>query len=149
MNAIDQHNAIISLEQSLVPATSLIDSRTEKDWLGFLCDYASLINFYDSKNLVKGTWEPFLLKDPVFLLASISKTRFNQIHSRYVNACTVLERHFTLEKLKHIHVDGHKKDIPDSFNQVFDQLTDIFIHIKRWIYFMQKTDDDYGSLKAT
>jgi len=135
MNAIDQYNSIISLERSLVPAPSLIDGRTEKDWLSFLCDYATLINFYNGNNTLSGDWSPFLLKDPVFLLASISKTRFSEHHSLYMK---------TAEKLhKLLRAKAPDHDIADPFNRLFDQLTDIFVYIKRWVYFMQRTDDEY------
>jgi hypothetical protein len=140
MNAIDQYNIIKSWEQSLVPSASLIDGRTEQDRLNFLCDYASLINFYDSNNKLKGNWSPFLIKDPVFLLAHIAKTRFTAFHSRYLNTCATLDRLF---QNPDEHPEHYNEDIARAFNLLFGEFTDIFIHIKRWIYFMRMTNDEY------
>lgn len=135
MNTIDQHEAMISLEQALVPAPSLIDGRTEQDWLCFLSDFASLINFYDKNNHLNGNWTPFLLKDPVFLLAIISKTKVAELHSLYRNTCSKLESLIALKT--------DTADITVSFNQLFDQIVNIFMHIKRWIHFMQRSTDEY------
>lgn len=140
MNAIDQYNITKSWEQSLVPAPSLIDGRTEQDRLNFLSNYASLINFYDSNNQVKGNWSPFLIKDPVFLLAHIAKTRFTAAHSRYVNTCATLSRLFQKPEEHPAH---RQEDVAWAFNLLFGELTDIFIHIKQWIYFMRMTNDEY------
>ena len=141
MNAIDQYKITQSWKQSLVPAPALIDSRTEQDRLNFLCNYASLINFYDSNNQLKGNWEPFLIKDPVFLLAHIAKTRSTAMHSHYLNTCTTLDRLTQPKPPKH--PDNYQMDLDSAFNVLFAGLTDVFVHIKRWIYFMQMTNDEY------
>src|SRR3569833_230995 len=141
MNAIDQYKITQSWKQSLVPAPALIDSRTEQDRLNFLCKYASLINFYDSNNQLKGNWEPFLIKDPVFLLAHIAKTRSTAMHSHYLNTCTTLDRLTQPKPPKH--PDNYQMDLDSAFNVLFAGLTDVFVHIKRWIYFMQMTNDEY------
>lgn len=135
MNTIDQYNIMLPPVQFLDPGPSLIDGRTEQDWLSFLCDYATLINFYDSNNEVTGSWAPFLLKDPVFLLASISTIRFNEFHSQYANTCNKLA--------KLLQTATYTRETAAAFNQLFDQLTNIAIQIKRWIYFMQFTNTKY------
>jgi hypothetical protein len=143
MTIIDQNNAFISLNQALVPAPSLLDGRTERDMLGFLSDFASLINFYDKDNSLNGSWAPFLLKDPIFLQASISKTNFAAFYSLYVNTCIKLEK--TLAA-----ITNNIPDVPDRtflFNHLFDQLIAIFMKIKRWVYYMQRSDDDYSLKK--
>ena len=141
MNVIDQNSALNSLDNALVPAPSLIDGRTEQDRLCFLSEFASLINFYDNNNNINGNWTPFLLKDPVFLLAAISKTRFSEFHTLYLDTCLKLKQ--LLEPQLNELVTDNKNAISISFNQLFDQLTRIFMHIKRWIYYMQKSGDDY------
>jgi len=136
MKVIDQNSAINSLNQALVPGALLIDGRTEQDMLCFLSDFASLINFYDQDNNVKGNWAPFLLKDSVFLMAHISKTRLSKYYSIYRNTCDNLQ----------LILDQMKTDagyIAVLFNHLFDQLTHIFMLIKQWVYYMQKSDDDY------
>jgi len=136
MRMIDQNSAVNSLNQALIPGALLIDGRTEQDMLCFLSDFASLINFYDKDNSIKGNWVPFLLKDSVFLMAHISKTRFLKFYSIYRNTCDNLQ--IFLDKIQ-----TDAADIAVSFNHLFDQLTHIFMLIKQWVYYMQKSDDDY------
>ncbi|MCW3071448.1 MAG: hypothetical protein JWO44_1338 [Bacteroidetes bacterium] len=133
MKAIDQNSAVISLEEALVPGPSMIDGRTEQDWLFFLSEFASLINFYDTDNTVKGSWEAFLLKDPVFLLAAISKTPFLKWHSLYVSVCLKVEQLFVTQ--------NHPFSAP--FNELFDQLTGVFVKIRQWTVYMQRSVDEY------
>jgi hypothetical protein len=139
MSAIDQNSALLSLERALVPAPLLIDGRTEQDRLGFLAEFASLINFYDKENNIHGNWSPFLLKDPLFLLASISKTGYAKLHTMYLNTCLRLDK--VLAQASQIIMDTNI--IPVYFNQLFDQLISVFMHFKRWIYYMQRSDDEY------
>ena len=135
MNLINQISAVRSLNEALVPGSTLIDGRTERDRLSFLSDFASLINFYDKNNNLHGSWAPFLLKDPVFLLASISKTNFAEFHSLYVNSCLKLER--ILEK------DMLTVELANNVNLLFDQLINIFTKIERWTYYMQTFTEEY------
>ncbi|WP_158992497.1 hypothetical protein [Mucilaginibacter sp. L196] len=140
MNGIDQYSLLNSLNEALMPGSSLIDGRTEQDRLCFFAEFASVINFYDEENNIKGNWAPFMLKDPIFLLASISKTRFAQIHNQYLETC---------HRLK-VLIDDQKNEvitdlvaISNLFNQLFDQLIRVFICIKRWIYYMQRSNEVY------
>ena len=136
MNQFDQHTAIIALEQALVPSAGLVDSRTEADNLRFLVDIASLFNFYDQTNKINGNWSPFLLKDPVFLVASIAKTSFQKAYSLFINTCVQLE--------KSLQTDINTAFISNAFNQLFDQLTYIFHTIERWTYYMQQSNLEYN-----
>ncbi len=135
MQVASQNSYVDSMERALAGAPGLIDSRTEKDWLCFLADFASLINFYDNNNTIRGNWTPFLTKDPVFLLAAISKTHFDQSYSAYTGLCTRME-----ELLK---PGGPSNVFSQGFNQLFDQLTSIFMCIKRWIYYMKVSVYEY------
>ncbi len=135
MNSIDQNSAMMSLEHALVATPTLIDNRTEKDRLSFLVDFAALINFYDRDNNINGDWTPFLLKDPVFLIASIAKIPFNRIQSLYLRTCLELKEALTKNKSSDY--------ISNSFNQLFDQLTKIFRQIERWTYYMLKSNYVY------
>lgn len=133
MNEISQYDALLSLEKALVPSPALIDGRTEQDWLCFLAEFATLINFYDDDNNINGNWSPFLLKDPLFLLAAISKTRFDRYHSIYLSNTRSLQ-----QLINKITADEKDADaIAFFFNRVFDELTRVFMEIKRWIYYMQ------------
>jgi len=138
MKTVDQNSVLNSQWQALTPSQVLIDGRTEQDWLSFLTEFATLINFYDSDNTINGNWSPFLLKDPVFLLAYISKTGFNKYHSLYNTTCATLSGVLRV-------ADGHKAgtDLGGYFNQLFDQLFTVFMKIKRWVYFMHRSPEVY------
>ncbi len=135
MRILNQNSALESLDIALVKSSDLIDSRTEQDLLSFLVNYASLINFYDHHNHIDGDWTPFLLKDPVFLLASIAKTNFKQLHILYVKTSLNVEQ--TLTK------DQDSKKVAQAIHQLFDQLLDVFAYIEQWTHFMQKSDKVY------
>jgi hypothetical protein len=136
MNTMNQNKILTSLEDALVPAPYLVDGRTELDWLSFIADFASLINFYDTNNKVNGSWAPFLLKDPVILLATISKTNVSKIHALYLQTSTHIER--TIES------NDPKIDVAYLFNSLFEQLLRLFAKLERWIYFMQKSNQEYS-----
>lgn len=135
MSQFDQHTAMIALEKALVPNPRLIDGRTEADNLRLLADFASLFNFYDRTNTINGNWSPFLLKDPVFLVASIAKTSFQKAYSLFINTCLQLE--------KNLKIDLNTPFISNGFNQLFDQLTAVFQTIERWTYSMQQSNLEY------
>lgn len=135
MHTIDQDSAIRSLQQALIPAPGLIDGRTEKDWLNFLSGFAGLLNFYDLENNKNGTWAPFILKDPLFLTASITGTPFSRYHNLYLD---------TVAKLKeYIATPGNTPQTALRFNHLFNQLNDVFVIIKHWIHRMQMSADEY------
>jgi hypothetical protein len=134
MNTIDQNIVLRSLNHALVPGASLVDGRTERDRLAFFADFASLINFFDHTNTIKGSWRPFILKDPVFLLAHISATRFHNWHTLYRNE---LARLSTLSAQQ----DTDIKELGAIINHLLDQLTDICMCIERWTFYMQQSFD--------
>ncbi|MFK7748133.1 MAG: hypothetical protein AB8B65_07075 [Kordia sp.] len=136
MSQFDQHTTMIALEKALVPNPRLVDGRTEADNLRLLADFASLFNFYDRTNTINGNWSPFLLKDPVFLVASIAKTSFQKAYSLFINTCLQLE--------KKLEIDINTAFISNGFNQLFDQLTYIFQIIERWTYYMQQSNLEYN-----
>ncbi|AXG74377.1 hypothetical protein DVK85_09090 [Flavobacterium arcticum] len=131
MPIIDQYSAIINQQQALVPDSQLIDGRTEKDWLCFLSGFGNLVNFYNKDNQHSGNWRPFLLKDPLFLTATIAGTPFKQLHTLYLN---------TIKSIKSLITTSM---VGSLFNQLFDQLNDVFMYIKQWIGFMQSSDKEY------
>ena len=138
MHLIDQHTAFLSQEQALVPKPDLVDSRTEKDRLNFLVDVASLLNFYDKNNVINGNWVPFLLKDPVFLLASIAKIPFQRMYALFLNTCLTISP--PQKDVSRIVIE-----VPVSIiNQLFDQQLHIFKLLERWTYYMQRTPQDYN-----
>lgn len=135
MILIDQNSAINSLNESLVPGPHLIDGRTEQDWLHFLAEFSKLINFYNDKNTIQGNWHPFLLKDPVFLMASISKTNYKNLHSAYKNSCAEIRRLVQNQSSENLH--------SNAFNKLFDHITAVYKIIERWTHYMQSNTEIY------
>jgi hypothetical protein len=135
MILIDQNSAINSLNEALVPNPHLIDGRTEQDWLYFLTEFSKLINFYNDSNTIEGNWSPFLLKDPVFLMASISKTNYKNLHADYKNSCAEIQRLVQNENGGNPH--------SNALNKLFDRITAIYKIIERWTHFMQSSDEIY------
>ncbi|MGG8496993.1 hypothetical protein ACQY1Q_11280 [Tenacibaculum sp. TC6] len=138
MNVTDPYKALISLETALEGHSRLIDGRTEKDDLSFLVNYASLLNFYDETNTVNGNWTPFLLKDPVFLLASIAKTPFKKMYAHFVQTHVALEEVLACKKNAEEETTEKKQNasITNGVNQLFNQLLKIFHLLERWIHYM-------------
>jgi len=134
MHTPDQHMILSSWQQSLMPGTSLVDGRSECDRLAFLANFASLVNFYDDKNNINGNWSPFLLKDPVFLLAHISAIPLHQQQSLYRNELLRLQSCSLVP-------DAPVEELTAIINRLFDQLTDVFMKIERWTAYMQQSFD--------
>jgi len=134
MILIDQNSAINSLNEALVPNPYLIDGRTEQDWLYFLTEFSKLINFYNDSNTIEGNWSPFLLKDPVFLTASISKTNYKKLYDDYKNGCAEIQ----MALLKNGVIQRSR-----ALDNLFDRLTSIYKIIERWTHFMQSNSEIY------
>ncbi|MFT5890110.1 MAG: hypothetical protein ACI9Y7_000199 [Dokdonia sp.] len=130
MITIDQNSAITSLNNALVPSSCLIDSRSEIDRLSFLAKFASLINFYDQTNKVNGDWSPFLLKDPIFLIASIATTPFHEKYLKYIKVSSECTKKIINPRKLIIEIRNLKKQIPtlekdEKFKAVIDNLIKI------------------------
>ncbi|WP_460551845.1 hypothetical protein [Ferruginibacter profundus] len=132
---ISQHNAMQSLNEALVPGPGMIDGRTESDWLWFLAEFAGSINFYDQNNLIRGNWKPFLLKDPVFLLAHISKTPYSYYYTLYKETCLKIERPVFAERSTAL-----KFKIIEQF---FVRFNEVLEQVACWTHFMQLTGEEY------
>jgi|GEM_PF-1221263 len=139
MYNISQNSAIDSLNRALVPGKEMIDGRTETDRLWFITEFAGLINFYNSDNKLQGNWKPFLLKDPVFLLACISKTSFTYFFSRYQSTCAGIELLLQTGSFA-------GQDIRDAYkllNQLFGRLKNVYEQVGCWVYYMQLSSENY------
>lgn len=131
----DQHTIAASIEKALTRHDRLIDGRTERDWLGFIAHFASLINFYDHHNRQRGSWEPFILKDPVFLTATISASNHQQLHSSYKNTCAWLD--------KLILQNDTGPAAGEAISKLLDTLIDVFLILRKWVYYMQMSAEEY------
>lgn len=139
MNTLNQNTILTSLEAALVPSSNLVDGRTESDWLSFIADFASLINFYDSNNQIRGNWAPFLLKDPIIIIASISKTNVTKQHSIFLNSCSHIEALFK--------EDENNTKIGELINSLFDQIFELFLKLEYWIRFLLKSNQEFSFKK--
>ncbi|RUT67875.1 hypothetical protein D0817_24065 [Flavobacterium cupreum] len=135
MIVTDQNSALNSRNEALVPNPYLIDGRTEQDWLYFLTEFSKLINFYNNTNTIEGNWNPFLLKDPVFLMAAISGTNYKGLHGTYKNSCTEIQ---TL-----ISTESQGISNSNALNKLFDHITTIYKIIERWTHYMQIGNEKY------
>jgi hypothetical protein len=131
----DQHTIAASIEKALTRHDRLIDSRTETDWLNFIAHIASLINFYDHHNRHRGTWEPFILKDPVFLAATISSGNHHGLHSSFKTTCA------WLDKLMLQHDSGPAAG--EAIGKLLHTLIDVFLILRKWVYYMQLSAEQY------
>lgn len=132
---MDQNSIINSLNEALVPNPCLIDGRTEQDWLYFLTEFSKLINFYNNTNTIEGNWNPFLLKDPVFLMAAISGTNYKELHAAYKNSRTEIQNLISKDSQGFLN--------SKALNQLFDHLTAVYKVIERWTHYMQIDNETY------
>lgn len=72
------------LLKALDPQSIAVDERSVVDCLSFAARYSELVLFYDKFNRQQGNWRAFFLKDPVILMATISKTDYRAVHRQYV-----------------------------------------------------------------
>ncbi|CAM3839923.1 MULTISPECIES: hypothetical protein [Flavobacterium] len=139
MSKLNQNTILNATENALIPSSNLIDGRTDRDWLSFIADFASLINFYDTSNQINGSWLPFLLKDPVIILASISKTNITKKQSTFVHSCLHIDALFQEEP--------ENKNIGTLISALFDQLFQLFIKLERWIHYLLQSDQEFSLKK--
>jgi hypothetical protein len=139
MKITEYDKAKASLLKALVPAADLLDGRTDREQLAFLSRFAKLINFYDNTNAINGNWEPFLLKDPVFLMARIATTDFTFKYNRFQQNTTAQN-----QKIQNGIVD----DLYESLlNDSFTILLELFVDLEKWVQFMQPGTPVYSLRK--
>lgn len=152
MKQINLHSAQLSTIQSLDTNQELIDSRTELDHLQFLSEFSGLLNFYDLNNKQNGSWKPFLLKDPIFLIASIAKTDYKNYQSLFDKLCVTLKRVIPIPKKivdEPITAPGISKQeydeqlIENGFAQLLEIYFDIYSKMVSWTFYMQRYPKAY------
>lgn len=145
MISIDPNSVVNSFERALVPNPDLVDGRDDKERLSFLANFASLINFYDKQNNISGSWKPFLLKDPVILVASISKSPFKQQYPLYVAGIEELAYVINqgVTPIMPIEVQINQEKLAMAFNQLFPLITRVYQQIEQWTEFMKNAPLNY------
>ena len=131
MIQLDQNRALSVLEKALDPSTAVVDGRTEKDFLRFMADFASLINFYDHNNEMYGDWRPLVLKDPVILLAYIASTKYDKKHNLFLEIAA---------KREVIEESDSGSELTAIVNTLFDLYVEVFRDIEQWTYYMKRYD---------
>ncbi len=125
--------SIIQSQQrsALNPLSIQIDGRSEMDRLSFIVRFAHLVNFYDKTNEHHGSWAPFLLKDPLILLAYVAKTPYNEYYKSYKRICSSIETTTSPEEQSYF------------FNKLFELIEKVFDKIAEWMHFMIKDLNHY------
>jgi hypothetical protein len=139
VRSINQHIAFHSIEKALDTSQDLVDNRSEVDYLDFLVRFSSLLNYFNAENRVSGEWNVFLLKDPVFLIAHISKTNVNRYESLFQKNITILDK----ESSKPNAAFKTSEKIRTATVEVFHLLFDVYSELVQWTYFMQHYPKDY------
>ncbi|WNJ96736.1 hypothetical protein RND59_06580 [Vibrio ruber] len=80
---LDTDALLRDISARLDPNRILVDDRSLRDRLAFIAALAELIVFYDEHNQPAGNWRAFVIKDPVILLAVISKTPYQRIDAHF------------------------------------------------------------------
>lgn len=110
--------------QALDPSSIPMDGRDSRDRLAFVAAYARLIQYYNSANQVAGNWQRFFMKDPLILLAHISKTDYAIYHARFA----LIEQ--GLDKAKERAHDA-------LITQLCHLLQELLSTINQWLRFME------------
>lgn len=136
MKVLSEHIKQDSIEKALSTDSFLLDGRDLKDRLHFLSQYAALINFYDDENNLRGNWQPILMKDPLILLANISRFDVHSIQQQYLH---------TLNHLNYLLSNKAANFRAGTLvNQLFKLLTKLFLNLERWTHFMDKYQHTYA-----
>ena len=118
---------------ALDPDSIQIDERNVLDRLSFAAIYADLIHFYDKNNQKNGTWRPFLLKDPIILLAAISQTDYASKHLLFL----MLNQRLS-------NTDTTNPQYGSVLEQTFNLIQSIFTDIDDWLVQMDNDAKPYA-----
>lgn len=134
----------------LDPNSIAIDGRDLRDRLAFVASVAELIIFYDENNKESGNWHSLVLKDPVILLAVMSKTDYQAAHSQYAQIQPSLSESktwFTQEE------SADEPQTPSSIalteqqkiaiHQLLRLLDNLFQRINQWAFFLTDSNTNF------
>ena len=60
-----------------------VDERSMLDLLQFTIQYAEKVRYFDFNNQTSNTWNPFIMNDPLFVIAKIAGTDLNNFKTKH------------------------------------------------------------------
>ncbi len=147
-NRLDFVTMQAQLNARLDPSAIALDGRDIRDRLAFVASLSELILFYNEHNQPVGDWRSVVLKDPVILLAVISKTAYQPMYFRFNQIIG------SLEKVKHWldQQDSSSEQPPLSLppnlnNHCISQLLlvidQVFEAINSWVEYLEQSTVDF------
>jgi len=119
-----------TLSGALSPESIKIDGRDKRERLAFAARYAQLILFYNQNNQVSGSWAPFLLKDRLILLATISSCDYQRYQLQFTQL---------IQRL--VKIDD--ASISSNLNAVFSLFKNLFGQLNYWLKYMCADQNPY------
>jgi hypothetical protein len=151
---VDIDALLRDISARLDPDSILVDDRDMLDRLAFIASLAELIVYYDETNQPAGNWRALVMKDPVILLAVISKTpyqhfyeHFSQIQPSYrqakqrVSSSTSTLQSPALEAS--IESSGWSAMQRSAIHQLLGILDQMFESLNDWMRVMEQGQADY------
>ncbi|QMV15965.1 hypothetical protein [Vibrio spartinae] len=144
---VDTDALLRDISARLDPNRILVDDRNLRDRLAFIASLAELIVFYDEHNQPAGNWRAFVLKDPVILLAVISKTSYQQLDAHFSR----IQPSFHLIRQQMSQPEGvgasASPDWPERVRntvcQLLSLLDKMFESLEGWMTVMSAGEKDY------
>ena len=137
----------------LDPDSIAIDGRDLRDRLAFVASIAELIIFYDENNQKAGNWYNLVMKDPIILLAVMSKTDYQAAHMQYAQIQPVLEAskgvltQFTASSQSEQKLSAESQQQLDkakiSIHQLLRLLDGLFQRINQWASYITDSNNPF------
>lgn len=146
MILINQHTTSRSLKKHLKPNSIKLDGRNQSDYLRFLSDFSTLINFYNQNNELKNDWSPFLLKDPFILLSTISNFPIIELKARYEDELKSLQKFKTgTNHTKSIEIYSSQdiEIISEGVKVLLTQLLNFFQQLQLWTHYLDHNHKNF------
>ncbi|KUI96886.1 baseplate J/gp47 family protein [Vibrio sp. MEBiC08052] len=144
---VDTDALLRDISARLDPNRILVDDRSLRDRLAFIASLAELIVFYDEHNQPTGNWRALVIKDPVILLAVISKTSYQQLDARFSR----IQPSFRLIRQQMSQPEGAGESaspdwperVRNTVSQLLSVLDKMFQSLEGWMTVMTAGKKDY------
>ncbi|MDW6002498.1 baseplate J/gp47 family protein [Vibrio mangrovi] len=146
-NHADTDALLRDISARLDPDNILVDDRSIRDRLAFIAAFAELIVFYDEHNQPAGNWRAFVIKDPVILLAVISKTSYQGFYENFSRIQPsfrlVKQRVSQPETADSSQTSGWSEMLRSTIHQLLGLLDQMFQSLNEWMNVMEQGQNDY------